>query len=394
MTGAALRIQNASPVISECTLYGNDAGAGYGTIHCMNATPTVENSIVAFATGGIAISCYDGSSIPSLSCCNLYGNADGDWTGEIAGQLGTFDNISADPLFCDAENEDFTLEDGSPCAPANSPCGRMGSKPVACATYVEPTAACCVDGSCTIMTEAECLAQGGDWYPGAFTCEPNPCPRVAVCCAADESCTLVTHVECVNSGGDWHGNWSVCSPNPCYTAAQAVCCTGIGVCGVSTQFECQNAGGTWYPAGESCDPNPCTEPGVCCTGSVCHVTTELICEAMTGEWYAEYESCDPNPCPPSGACCVAYECYIFTESECEEVSGQWHGGYGCAGHNCAYLRACCVTQVCYLAWADECQALGGLFKPNVYECDPNPCPTPVSNQTWGRIKALYRGTAR
>jgi len=38
----------------------------------------------------------------------------------------------------------------------------------------EPTGACCIDGRCTITTEANC---GGQWLgPDYPTCDPNPCP--------------------------------------------------------------------------------------------------------------------------------------------------------------------------------------------------------------------------
>ncbi len=38
----------------------------------------------------------------------------------------------------------------------------------------EPTGACCLDGACTQMTEAACLAIGGSWSSG-LSCDPNPC---------------------------------------------------------------------------------------------------------------------------------------------------------------------------------------------------------------------------
>jgi len=64
----------------------------------------------------------------------VYGNAGGDWTGCIADQYGINGNISEDPLFCDAENGDFTIRDDySPCAPANNPeCGLIGALGVDC----------------------------------------------------------------------------------------------------------------------------------------------------------------------------------------------------------------------------------------------------------------------
>jgi hypothetical protein len=73
---------------------------------------------------------------PTLVCCDIYGNAGGDWVGPIAGQLGIDGNIWADPLFCDPTNGDFTLQACSPCAPFSPPnpeCDLLGAYPVGCA---------------------------------------------------------------------------------------------------------------------------------------------------------------------------------------------------------------------------------------------------------------------
>jgi len=41
--------------------------------------------------------------------------------------------LNADPLFCDPDNDDFTISDNSPCAPAYSPTGELiGKYDVAC----------------------------------------------------------------------------------------------------------------------------------------------------------------------------------------------------------------------------------------------------------------------
>jgi hypothetical protein len=58
-----------------------------------------------------------------LSCCDLFGNAGGDYVGRIGGQIGIDGNFSADPAFCDTLNGDFTLGDCSPCLPGNHPDG-------------------------------------------------------------------------------------------------------------------------------------------------------------------------------------------------------------------------------------------------------------------------------
>jgi hypothetical protein len=79
--------------------------------------------------------------MPTLVCCDLYGNAGGDWVGGIAGQAGQNGNLSRDPLFCGFEGDDFTLHSDSPCAPDSTPdCGLIGAWPVNCSsTPVEQT---------------------------------------------------------------------------------------------------------------------------------------------------------------------------------------------------------------------------------------------------------------
>jgi len=87
---------------------------------------TIESSIIAFngasATGPV-----------TLSCSDVFGNTNGDWVGDIAGQDAEFGNFSADPLFCDLEAGDLTLNSRSPCLPQNL-CGLVGALGLGCGT--------------------------------------------------------------------------------------------------------------------------------------------------------------------------------------------------------------------------------------------------------------------
>ena len=58
-----------------------------------------------------------------FSCCDVHGNAGGDWVGCIADQDGINGNFSADPLCCNDEGGDFTLRSDSPCLPGRHPDG-------------------------------------------------------------------------------------------------------------------------------------------------------------------------------------------------------------------------------------------------------------------------------
>ena len=75
--------------------------------------------------------CYPERPGLAVTCCDLYGNAGGDWVNCVEDLYGVDGNISADPLFCDPGSGDFQLQQGSPCAPG-SDCDLIGAWPVGC----------------------------------------------------------------------------------------------------------------------------------------------------------------------------------------------------------------------------------------------------------------------
>jgi hypothetical protein len=129
--GGGMYCANCSPRLTNCTLYGNLAGSAQGGgIYCENASPMLENTIIAFSAAGEAVGCDEHSS-PVLTCCDVYGNAGGDWIGCIADQESINGNFLADPLFCDAGGGDFHLDPASPCAD-DPECGLVGASGVGC----------------------------------------------------------------------------------------------------------------------------------------------------------------------------------------------------------------------------------------------------------------------
>jgi predicted outer membrane repeat protein len=125
--GGAMNIRMlSSPTISDCTFYGNSAETGSGIYCYFSSEPVITNTIIAFGIQGEGFYSFD--STPTLACCDIYGNAGGDWTGYIADQYGTDGNISVDPLFCDAGSGDLGLHANSPCLPWYNPeCGLIGA---------------------------------------------------------------------------------------------------------------------------------------------------------------------------------------------------------------------------------------------------------------------------
>jgi hypothetical protein len=100
--------------ITNCTFAADSAGAG-GEVYCDNSSPNVQNTIFAFSVAGGAVSCNNAS--PTLTYCDVYGNAGGDWTGCISGQSGGEGNFSLNPLFCDPDSDNFGLAALSNCLP-------------------------------------------------------------------------------------------------------------------------------------------------------------------------------------------------------------------------------------------------------------------------------------
>jgi hypothetical protein len=125
-------------LVQRSTFLENTAaslGSGISVMAFQGGGSTVraDNVIVAFGKGS---SVYLGSNATiELVCCDVFGNAGGDWIDGIAGQMGINGNISQDPLFCGELNPlyPYTLYDGSPCAPEYNPlCGLIGAWPIGC----------------------------------------------------------------------------------------------------------------------------------------------------------------------------------------------------------------------------------------------------------------------
>jgi len=134
----------SSPTITNNTIVGNSASTNGGGIYCYYVSaPNVTNTIIWDNTASTDpnISVY--FSDPYFNYCDVMGS----WEGE--------GNIDADPLFCDAENGDFTVQSDSPVLGAGQDGTDMGAYGVGC----EPDDVC---SACNIYYT--------DGYPG-FCCD-------------------------------------------------------------------------------------------------------------------------------------------------------------------------------------------------------------------------------
>jgi len=132
--GGGLYCFAGNPTLVNCTFKDNSADVGGGVVSNNNCSLTLRNTIIAFSVVGEAVRCSAGGSA-TLTCCDIYGNAGGNWIGCIGFQFGINGNLQEDPLFCGDANPDepYTLRSDSPCALENNPeCGLMGAWPVGC----------------------------------------------------------------------------------------------------------------------------------------------------------------------------------------------------------------------------------------------------------------------
>ncbi len=122
--------------LSNCTFRDNSGSFQGGGIWAWYANVTLDNCIIAGSSAGEAI--FRGNSTLSISCTDIFGNAGGDWIGDIAAMVDVDGNFSADPQFCGISGSgNVYLQSDSPCAPGNHPvgaaCDLIGAMPVICA---------------------------------------------------------------------------------------------------------------------------------------------------------------------------------------------------------------------------------------------------------------------
>ena len=117
--------------VTNATFFGQTASMGSG-VAVGSATAALDNTIIAFGAGNAAgVDCTTGIGA-WLTYSDVYGNAGGDWTGCIAGQLGVSGNIGGDPRFADADGPDNAVgtPDDNLRLRAYSPCVDAGDNGV------------------------------------------------------------------------------------------------------------------------------------------------------------------------------------------------------------------------------------------------------------------------
>jgi hypothetical protein len=137
--GSVLISSEGCHTFEGCTIVDNIGGGS--AIDSEADDLSIDRSIIQGSVDAAAVTCYLGGSQIDIQCTNIYGNTNGDWFDCIAHLAGANGNFSADALFCDPENGDYTIRSDSPCAPPGvTGCGLVGALPVGCGPVsVEPS---------------------------------------------------------------------------------------------------------------------------------------------------------------------------------------------------------------------------------------------------------------
>jgi FG-GAP-like repeat/ASPIC and UnbV/Right handed beta helix region/FlgD Ig-like domain len=132
--GSALFLPDSSTVTIEgCTVTGNNCALDRSMVGVDgNSVLLLDRTIISYGNHH-AVRCFDQGTL-TLTDCNVFGNADSDYSICIIAMKGNDGNISADPRYCDAAGDDLTLRGDSPCAAINAWGGELvGAHGVGCA---------------------------------------------------------------------------------------------------------------------------------------------------------------------------------------------------------------------------------------------------------------------
>lgn len=140
--------------------------------------------------------------------------------------------------------------------------GLMQAGVECCPPTGDPTGACCIADDieyCQILTEADCIAAGGEYLGDDTICD-GACPATGACCQAGGACDIMTQSTCETVGGDYQGDGVTCVTADCPIIW--ACCIA-GECFLMTEEECDDGGvapwRTWFPE------EVCGEGGIDCT---------------------------------------------------------------------------------------------------------------------------------
>jgi len=212
--GGGIYCAESDPILINVTITNNSATNNGGGLYVdYSSVPSLVNSIVSNNSGNYGIYVHSGS--PSITYSNFYDNENGnfynvgDWIGvnvttnANGDSVDVYYNIQEDPLFVDAANGDYNLQQGSPCIDAGDPTSPydpdgsiadMGALPSAYGTPVPivinvPTDYSTIQAALTAAgTSDTVLVQPGTYTENIFWPETNGIKLIS---AGDSSNTII-----------------------------------------------------------------------------------------------------------------------------------------------------------------------------------------------------------
>lgn len=134
-------------------------------------------------------------------------------------------------------------------------------------------------------------------YSYAIPPAPTPPPVARGACCINGICGVMTEAQCANAGGTYHGDDTTCTTDLCGTPPPTPtgACLIDGVCSITTEDACVLAGGTYQGNGTTCDgPAPAT--GACCIDQECHLLSLDNCLNAGGIYRGDLATCPDVIC--------------------------------------------------------------------------------------------------
>ncbi len=121
--GTGVSILSCNPTITNCTIVGNNGATGQIFTESI-CDVNISQSIIGFTDLGAAMSTFHPQLLTlTTSCLDVFSNASGNFVGPLEGHQGVNNNFSADPIFCQMDEGDYTISMESPCYLENNNCG-------------------------------------------------------------------------------------------------------------------------------------------------------------------------------------------------------------------------------------------------------------------------------
>jgi hypothetical protein len=174
----------------------------------------------------------------------------------------------------------------------------------------------------------------GDWVM-RVTWTPQQCEIPGACCLPNGTCQVLTNSACVAQGGTFTSEGSQCTGSTCTQNICPCCFPATGGCLTLSPAACQQAGGIAGPTGQSCTGYVCFPTGACClpNGTCIGPVSPAACAAQNGVFQGNATTCSPGLCPePFGAACFPNGfCIQLTAAQAADAGAVWKGpGTSCA----------------------------------------------------------------